>query len=77
MDASDVIRKIRTQTRYCNTVNTFAVTQPLANISSPTVESLKTVINYKDYDQRLDVAIGKYYATNASTTGLAFIINNT
>lgn len=77
MDASDVIRKIRTQTRYNYTVGVLATTQPLANISSPTVESLKTVINYKDYDQRLDIAIGKYYATNASTTGLAFIKNNT
>jgi hypothetical protein len=77
MDASDVLKKLRSQTRYNYKVAELAVKQPLANISSPTVASLRTVINYTDYNQRLDLAIGKYYATNASTTGLAFIINNT
>ena len=75
MDASDVIRKLRTQTRYNYLVSNLAKIQPFANISSPTVTSLSTIINYKDYDQRLDIALGKFYAVRPST--VTFIQNDT
>ena len=75
MDASDVIRKLRSQTRYNYLLSNLTTTEPLANISSPSIQSSKTVINYTDYAQRLDVAIGKYYAVNTST--VTFITNGT
>ena len=75
MDASDVMRKLRTQTRYNYLVSDFAKNQPTANITSAAIASSNTVINYKDYDQRLDVAIGKYYLVHTST--VTFITNGT
>ena len=75
MDASEVIKKIRSQTRFNYAVSALAKTQPYANISSPTVASSNTKITYKDYDQRLDLAIGKFYYTHAST--VTFITNDT
>lgn len=75
MDASDVIRKLQTQTRYNYLLTSLVTQQPKANISSCTSEgNLK--INYKDFSQRDDLALGKYYANTCSTTSVAYIVNS-
>jgi len=76
-DASDVLRKIQSQTRYNYLVSNLMVTQPRANISSCGSDGSNTVkINYTDYAQRNDIALGKYYANTCSTTTISYIVNS-
>lgn len=76
-DASDVLRKIQSQTRYNYLVSNLMVTQPLANISSCGSDGGNTVkINYTDYAQRNDIALGKYYANTCSSTTISYIVNS-
>ena len=76
-DASDVLRKIQSQTRYNYLLNNLAATQPKANISSCTIDgSASLKINYTDYAQRDDLALGKYYANLCSTTSISYIVNS-
>ena len=78
-DASDVLRKIQSQTRYNYLLNKLMTTQPKANISSCSSDGTGTNsvrIQYTDYAQRNDIALGKYYANACSTTTISYIINS-
>lgn len=75
MDASDVIRKLQAQTRYCNLLQTLTLTQPKANISSCTSDGTAN-INYTDFAQRDDIALGKYYTLGCSTTAISYVVNS-
>jgi hypothetical protein len=75
MDASDVIRRIRAQTAYNYTVETLRVKEPYANISSPIGSPSTVKINYTDFDQRYNIALGKFYANGYSTIGFGVITN--
>lgn len=76
MDASDVIRKIRAQSAYNYTVQSFVKLQPLANISSSIGSPSTVKINYTDYQQRFNIALGKFYANGNSTIGFGTITNS-
>lgn len=77
MDASDVLRRIKSQSQYGYLRTQLARTQPTANISSCTMSGSNVKINYDDYAQRTDIALGKYYCQGCSTsaTSLCFIVN--
>ena len=75
MDASDVIRRIRAQTSYNYTLESIRVRQPFANISSPIAPHSTVKINYTDFDQRYNIALGKFYANGYSTIGFGIITN--
>lgn len=76
-DASDILRKIQSQTRYNYLVNNLMSTQPKANISSCSADGGGTVkINYTDFAQRNDLALGKYYVNGCSTTTISYIVNS-
>ena len=78
-DASDVLRKIQSQTRYNYLLNTLMTTQPKANISSCVVDGTGATsarIQYTDFAQRNDIALGKYYANSCSTTTISYIVNS-
>lgn len=77
MDASDVLRRIKAQTQYNYTLSQVMITQPKVNISSCSSEASTLRINYTNYDQRYDIALGKLYANNCSTTSqLVFLANS-
>jgi len=76
-DASDILRKIQSQTRYNYLVSNLMKTQPKANISSCGADGGGTVkINYTDFAQRDNLALGKYYANGCSTTTISYIVNS-
>lgn len=77
MDASDVLRRIQSETQYGYLKAQFATIQPTANISSCTVAGSNVKINYDDYAQRTTIALGKYNCQDCSTnTTLCFIVNS-
>jgi hypothetical protein len=49
--------------------------EPLANISSPIGSPSTVKINYTDFDQRYNIALGKFYANGYSTIGFGTITN--
>jgi hypothetical protein len=70
MDASDVLRKLRSQTTFEYYKQKIAVTQPLVNLSTcGSVSSIKIV--YPTYEQRDLVTLGKFYTNSCSTVGTA------
>jgi hypothetical protein len=75
MDASDVLRRIQSQTQFDYLLANFVATQPAANIS--TCASAGTVkINYTSFQQRNNLALGKYYANGCSSTTISPIVNS-
>ena len=74
MDASDVIRKLKAQTNFNFYAAKLAVTQPGVNINVNTdVSTIK--IGYPSYEERNDIALGKWYVGGQSTIGIAPIAN--
>jgi type VI protein secretion system component Hcp len=76
MDASDVLRRIKAQTQYNYKLSQVMISQPKVNISSCVSEASTLRINYTNYDQRFDIALGKLYANNCSTSQLVFLANS-
>ena len=74
-DASDVLRRIQTQTQFNYKLNEFVKTQPTANLSTCVTES-NIKINYKSYTERNNLALGKWYANGCTTTTPAPIVNS-
>ena len=74
-DASDVLRRIQSQTQFEYTKAEFLRTQPSANMST-CQENTKVKINYTSYEQRNNLALGKYYANGCSSTTIAPIVNS-
>jgi hypothetical protein len=75
LDASDVLRRIQSQTQYNFLLAQLSVTQPYANVSSVSTQGT-AIIHYKNYSSRFNIAFGKYYQNGISTTGFGFIVNS-
>ncbi len=74
-DASDIIRRIQSQTQFNYKLAEFVQTQPTANLSTCIAES-NIKINYKSYAERNNIALGKWYANGCTTTTPSPIVNS-
>lgn len=74
-DASDVLRRIQSQTQFEYKQAQFLLTQPSANMSTClTASNIK--INYASYEERNNLALGRYYANGCSSTTISPIVNS-
>lgn len=75
MNASDILRRIQSQTQFEYTKAQFFITQPSANLSTCSSEG-RVKINYSSYEQQNTIALGKYYANGCSSTTISPIVNS-
>lgn len=73
MDFSDTIRKAQSRAIWTNYITTNLATQPTCNYSTCGSTIAKTcVVNFKDYEQRYEVALGRQNSATCSASASTF-----